>query len=170
MLVLISALLVATAIVRAGALVASAFVASRGGLTADRALQFVGIFAPAIEAERDPRAILAWEAFARRIRPMFPEEFAVLDRDAGRTFPFNKAQLQAAHSQWTAEWLGWERTHDTEYKLKAALLEQEVGDSTGSPAARARTDALEREKLDLYQRRYEEYVRVAKALQMLVDG
>src|SRR5215471_4943737 len=34
---------------------------------------------------------------------------------------------------------------------------------------RARLDALEREKLDLYQRRYEEYVRVAKALQKLAS-
>jgi hypothetical protein len=33
--------------------------------------------------------------------------------------------------------------------------------------ARARLDAVEREKLELYQRRYEEYVRVSKALQSL---
>jgi hypothetical protein len=32
---------------------------------------------------------------------------------------------------------------------------------------RAKVDAIEREKLDAYQRRYEEYVRVAKALQAL---
>jgi hypothetical protein len=32
---------------------------------------------------------------------------------------------------------------------------------------RARLDAVEREKLETYQRRYEEYVRVAKALQAL---
>jgi hypothetical protein len=32
---------------------------------------------------------------------------------------------------------------------------------------RARVEAVEREKLDIYQRRYEEYVRVSKALQTL---
>ena len=48
-------------------------------------------------------------------------------------------------------------------------------DSPGDPdfeqrrlAARARLDAIEQEKLELYQRRYAEYVRVAKALQALV--
>ena len=34
---------------------------------------------------------------------------------------------------------------------------------------RARLDAVEREKLDLYQRRYTDYVRVAKALQALLS-
>jgi hypothetical protein len=33
---------------------------------------------------------------------------------------------------------------------------------------RARLDAVESEKLDLYQRRYADYVRVAKALQALM--
>jgi hypothetical protein len=32
---------------------------------------------------------------------------------------------------------------------------------------RARVDAVEREKLDAYQRRYQEYVQVARALQAL---
>jgi hypothetical protein len=35
---------------------------------------------------------------------------------------------------------------------------------------RARLDAIEREKLDLYQRRYAEYVRTAKALQTLITS
>ena len=35
---------------------------------------------------------------------------------------------------------------------------------------RARAEALEREKLALYQRRYEEYTRVAKALQTLATA
>jgi hypothetical protein len=34
--------------------------------------------------------------------------------------------------------------------------------------ARARLDAIEGEKLDLYQRRYADYVRTAKALQALI--
>jgi hypothetical protein len=89
-----------------------------------------------------------------------------LDRAAGSTFPFTREQIQAAHSQWTADWLGWERSHDAEYKLKAASLEHELAlDATpgGSMVARARLEAVEREKLDLYQRRYQDYVRVAKA-------
>jgi hypothetical protein len=35
---------------------------------------------------------------------------------------------------------------------------------------RAKLDAVEREKLDSYQRRYEEYVRIAKALQALTPS
>jgi len=82
------------------------------------------------------------------------------------TFPFSTGQVQAAHARWTAEWLAWERTHDAEYKLKAVVLERELA-AGESAIARARLDAVEREKLDLYQRRYQEYVQVAKALQSL---
>ena len=101
-------------------------------------------------------------------RQMFPAEFAELDAAAGGAFPFSQDRLQTAHAQWTADWLGWERTHDAEYKLKAAVVEQEMAASGGSPVLRARLDAVEQEKLELYQRRYAEYVRVAKALQALV--
>jgi hypothetical protein len=41
-------------------------------------------------------------------------------------------------------------------------------ESGGAPAARARLEAIEREKLELYQRRYQDYVQVAKALQGLI--
>ena len=47
------------------------------------------------------------------------------------------------------------------------MAEQELAASGGSQVMRARVDAVEREKLDLYQRRYTEYVHVAKALQAL---
>ena len=63
--------------------------------------------------------------------------------------------------------MSWERAHDAEFKLKAAAAEHDLGASGGSPVMRAKVDAIEREKLDAYQRRYEEYVRVAKALQAL---
>ena len=76
--------------------------------------------------------------------------------------------VQAAHARWTAEWLAWERTHDAEYKLKAAEIEEELLASGGSTVVRGRLDGVEREKLDRYQRRYEEYVRVGKALQALL--
>ena len=35
-------------------------------------------------------------------------------------------------------------------------------------ASPARLDAIEREKLETYQRRYEEYIRVARALQAFI--
>ena len=66
------------------------------------------------------------------------------------------------------DWLAWERSHDAEFKLKAAIIEQEIAATGSSAVLRARLDAVESEKLDLYQRRYQEYVRVAKALQGLV--
>jgi len=47
-------------------------------------------------------------------------------------------------------------------------VEQEISASGTSALLRARLDAVESEKLGLYQRRYEDYVRVARALQALV--
>jgi len=131
-----------------------------------RALQLLTLFAPGIAAaQQDPRALLVWQPLAGTARRLFAEEFAALDRAAGATFPFTKDSVQAAHAKWTADWLAWERTHDAEYKLKAAAVSEELRES---PLLRARLDAVELEKLDRYQRRYEEYVRVAKALQDLV--
>ena len=75
--------------------------------------------------------------------------------------------MAAAHARWTADWLAWERTHDADYKLKAAVLQEALAEGGDAAVGRARTEALEREKLALYQRRYEEYARVAKALQTL---
>ena len=53
-------------------------------------------------------------------------------------------------------------------QTQAAVVEQEIAALGTSSVLRARLDAVESEKLDLYQRRYQEYVRVAKALQALV--
>ena len=135
-----------------------------------RALQLLATFAPALEAAaRDPRAILVWQPIAGAARQLFPEELALLDRATGGAFPFSRERIQAAHARWTTDWLAWERTHDGEYKLKVAVVEAEAIASGPSPLTRARLDVIEREKLDLYQRRYEEYVRVAKALQALME-
>jgi hypothetical protein len=132
-------------------------------------LQVLQTFAPAArEAVSDPRAVLTWEPLARAARQLLPEEFAQLDRASGATFPFSADRIQAAHAQWTADWLAWEQTHDAEYKLKAAAAEEDPAHADGSRTLRARLDAIERQKLDLYQRRYAEYVRVAKALQALL--
>lgn len=133
-----------------------------------RTLALIDLFAPAIgAAQADPRALLAWQPLAKVARQLFPAECAALDGAAGGTFPFTSEHAQAAHAQWTADWLAWERIHDGDYKLKTAVAEQELVASGDSPVLRARLDAIEREKLDLYQRRYSEYVRIAKALQSL---
>jgi hypothetical protein len=169
LLILGSALTVAVAVLVAAFLIASAVQASRPDRTRDRTIELLGLFAPALgAAARDPQAILVWQPLARMARQLFPEEFALLEKAAGGAFPFTTDRLQAAHAQWTADWLAWERSHDAEFKLKAAIIEQEIASTGSSAVLRARLDAVESEKLDLYQRRYQEYVRVAKALQGLV--
>ena len=165
MVLFVSALFVAAAVVWAGLRIATAVQASRLDPVRTRALELIAMFASAGGAAAgDPRAILAWQPLARMARQMFPEEFKLIDQAAGGAFPFSHDQLQAAHAQWTADWLAWERTHDAEYKLKAAVVEQDIAVAGTSAVLRARLDAVESEKLDLYQRRYQEYVRVAKAL------
>jgi hypothetical protein len=123
-----------------------------------RAIALMAMFAPALDAvERDPRALLVWEPLARSARTLSPDDMAAVDRAFGAAFPFSADAVQRAHARWTADWLAWEQTHDAEYKLKAKEAESD----------RAKLDHVEREKLDRYQRRYEEYVRVSKGLQAL---
>ena len=168
-MIVIAALLVGIAIVWAAQQIVSELRASRDEAARGRALALFKVLAPAIAAaDQDPRGVLAWQPIARTARALFPAEGAALDQAAGCAFPFAKDRLQAAHDRWTTEWLSWERSHDAEYKLKAAEAEQELIATGGSAVARARLDAVEREKLDLYQRRYQEYVRIAKALQGLM--
>lgn len=162
------ALIVAGTVAWAGLQIARELRAAREQTSRGRALELLGIFAPAVgAAQADPRALLQWQPLARTARELFPEEFAALDRAAGAAFPFSAEAILAAHARWTAEWLAWERAHDAEYKMKAAAAERELAVSGGSPIVRAGLEAVEREKLDRYQRRYEEYVRTAKALQAL---
>ena len=115
----------------------------------------------------DPRTLLVWYPLAKVVRQLFPEECAALDRLSGGPFPFTPDQVESAHARWTADWLAWERTHDADYKMKAAAVEHELAASGGSPVLRAKLDAVEREKLDLYQQHYSNYVRIAKALHAL---
>jgi hypothetical protein len=169
LLILGAAFIVAAAILAGAFRITRAVRASRPDPGRDRILDLMAMFAPALGAAAgDPRAILVWQPLARMARQMFPEEFARIDQAFGSEFPFNNDRLQSAHAKWTADWLGWERTHDSEYKLNAAIVEREIAASGTSTVLRARLDAIEREKLELYQRRYEEYVRVAKALQALI--
>lgn len=122
-------------------------------------LAIAQMFAPAVNAAHtDPRSVLVWQPLARTARALFPDEFAALDRAAGSTFPLSTDRIQAAHSQWTADWLAWEAAHDAEYKQRAA-----------AETDRGRLDLIERQKLETYQRRYEEYIRVARAIQALLD-
>jgi hypothetical protein len=135
----------------------------------DHELALVALFAPAMAAAQDnPRVLLTWQPLAKTLRSRFPDEFAALDAASNSTFPFSKDLLASAHARWTADWLAWEKAHDATYKMKALIAQQELKGDT-SEAARAKLDAVEREKLELYQRRYEEYVRVGKALQALIS-
>jgi hypothetical protein len=170
MLLVLAALIVAAAVAWGCWQVASEIRKAGERAVSARTLQVLQTFAPAAgEAAADPRAVLAWEPLARTARRLLPEEFAQLDRACGASFPFSVDRIEAAHAQWTADWLAWEQTHDAEYKLKAAAAEEELARAEGSRSLRARVDAIERQKLDLYQRRYAEYVRVAKALQALMN-
>jgi len=165
---LLASLIVAVAVAWAALQVVGELRAAREETARDRESALLALFAPAIAAaQADPRAYLVWQPIAKIARQMFPTESAALDRAAGGTFPFTAEQIQAAHAQWTADWLAWERLHDAEYKLKAAHAASELATANDAGVARGKVDAIEREKLDLYQRRYSEYVRVAKALQAL---
>ena len=124
-------------------------------------------FAPAVAAvQQDPKQLLTWYPLAKVSRKAFPEAFAQLDAAAGGVFPFTREQLLAAHARWTSEWLAWERAHDAEYALKAAQVQDEIDRAPGqpSPLLRTRLAAVDQQKLERYQQRYEEYIKTAKAL------
>jgi hypothetical protein len=165
-------LILAAAMVSAAVIVAGWLASrSRSGEATPRRLQLLALFAPGLAAAADdPRALLVWQPLASTARALFPDDFAAIERAAGSTFPFSREQIEAAHARWSSEWLAWERAHDAEYKLKAAAAEEELRSSPGSAVLRARLDSVEGEKLERYQRRYEEYTRVSKALKKLVGG
>jgi hypothetical protein len=170
--ILLSAFIVSAALVWAALQIVSEMRSARSGSGGhDRTMSLLALFAPAVaSAQQDPRALLAWQPIARAARQLFPEDFAALDRAVAGTFPFSHDRIEAAHAQWTADWLGWELAHDTEYKLKAAVAEHELAGKDAGGLVRTKLDAIEREKLGLYQRRYAEYVQTAKALQALLTS
>jgi hypothetical protein len=166
---IVASLIVAAAVAWAAQHVVAQLRAARDEEARGRTATLLALFAPAMAAaQAEPRAYLVWQPIAKMTRQLFPFESAALDRAAGVTFPFTPEQIQAAHAQWTADWLAWERSHDAEYKLKAAVVLEAVASAPDTAVARGQIDAVEREKLDLYQRRYAEYVRIAKALQALL--
>ena len=168
MWLLASAFIVSAAVLFAGRWIARALTLARDDAARARVAHLLQLFTPGIAAaQADARTLLTWQPLAATARRLLPDDFAALDRAAGRTFPFTDDDIQAAHARWTADWLSWERAHDAEFKLKAAVAEHDAAASGGSPVLRAKVDAVECEKLDMYQRRYEEYVRIAKALQAL---
>jgi hypothetical protein len=167
-LVLLSALIVAGALFWVGLAIARELAAIREDEARRRALELLALFAPGVSAAaEDARALLTWQPLATTARTLLASDFARLDQAAGGRFPFTADQIDAAHARWSTDWLTWEGTHDAAYKLKAAQIEAEIAAGGATPLARARLDAVEREKLEVYQRRYSEYVRVSKALQTL---
>ena len=100
-----------------------------------------------------------------------PAAFSELDAAFGGTFPFTKDQVQAAHARCSSDWLAWERSHDAEFSLKTAQVEDEIARAGGpaSPLLRTRLAAIEQQKLERYQQRYEEYIKTAKALAAFVE-
>jgi hypothetical protein len=167
MLVLLSAGILAAAIVWSAYMLAAELKSIRADIRQSRTLALIEIFSPAAaSAPGDPRVLLTWQPLVRAVRGVCPQDFAALDQASGGGFPFSAKQIEAAHAQWTADWLAWERTHDAQYKLRAAEVEDNAAGDADA-VVRARLDAIEREKLEVYQRRYEEYIRVAKGLQAL---
>ena len=128
--------------------------------------QMLATFGPAAASvQRDPTQLLAWYPLAQTSRVLFPDVFKELDRASGGAFPFTKEQLQAAHARCSTDWLSWERSHDAEFALKIAELQADI-DRAGqaSPLLRTRLAAVEQQKLERYQQRYEEYIKTAKAI------
>lgn len=168
-MLILSAVLVAAAVGWSARLIVGQLAAAREDARRAHLTNLLTLFAPAIAAaQQDPRALLVWQPLARSARALSPDAFAELDRATGATFPFTAETLQAAHARWTADWLAWERSHDATYKRKAIEAQHALGDAP-SAVSRVQLEAIEQEKLELYQRRYEEYVRIAKALQALAS-
>jgi hypothetical protein len=134
--------------------------------------QLLATFGPAAATvQNDPKQLLAWYPIAQASRKLFPDAFRELDAAAGGTFPFTKEQLQAAHARCSSDWLAWERAHDAEYALKIAQVQDDIDRAAGqaSPLLRTRLAAIEQQKLERYQQRYEDYVKTAKALAAFVE-
>jgi hypothetical protein len=129
------------------------------------AAALLALFSPAAgEAREDPKRMLAWQPAVAVARRLFPPTMARLDEAARGGYPFTEADARDAHARWTTAWLAWERAHDEECRLKAAAAE-----ARGGAELRAELAALERDRLERYQQRYEEYVRVGKALKALFE-
>lgn len=123
-------------------------------------------------ARAEPRELLAWQATAKTARRLFPDIVAEIESKGGESFPIPIKVMEDAHAKWTAEWLAWECHHDADFRKRSSVLEAELqrAGQEHTPDGHARIAALEDEKLQSYQRRYEEYVQVGKKLTDLLDG
>jgi len=165
----LAALVVAAAVVWSGIRVAQALGSRHASEARDRSLQLLSLFAPGVAAAAaDPRALVTWQPLAATARNICPEEFRSLDQASGGAFPFSAQMIEAAHARWSADWLAWERTHDAEYKLKAAEAEDQLKTAANPALVRSRLDAIDREKIERYQQRYADYVKVSRALQAML--
>ena len=136
-------------------------------------LQLLATFGPAIAVgSKDPAMFVAWSRLAKTARVLFPESFASLDTSVVGRFPYSQEAIEGAHARWTADWLAWERQHDIEYKDKEATIEValEVASESEKRTLRSRLTAVSEEKLQTYQARYEEYIRIGKAITALEDS
>ena len=130
-------------------------------------------FGPPLErAQADPRVLLAWYPASCAMRRQFGDAFAALSADPSKPFPWGPADVEAAHARWTATWLEWERHQDAEYRVRTAGIELQLdqADASAIPELKTSLQRLEQEKLERYQRRYEEYVKVSRALAKLTDS
>ena len=126
---------------------------------------------PAV-ARADGRELLGWRRVAGTLRELLPEAVRTIEQRTGQPFPFPRELVEDVHARWTADWLAWERAHDIRFRQRTSALEAELREcgEADTAAGRARLATLDDEKLQDYQRRYEEYVRVGKELAALADG
>ena len=101
---------------------------------------------------------------AATARVLFPDTFKELDAANGAQFPFPGTVIEDVHARWTTQWLVWEREHDLEYKRQASRAEAALASASAAVRLQSQLVAIEQEKLQRYQERYEEYVRVGRAM------
>ena len=133
----------------------------------DTLLRLLALFGPSVaRVETEPRELMPWSHVAGCGRTLFPRAFRDLDEANGGRFPFSADLIESVHARWTAGWLAWERDHDIEYKRRATEIEHQLIDVDAGRAATLRVElaGVEQEKLQRYQERYEEHVRIAKAI------
>ena len=127
---------------------------------------------PAV-ARADGRELLGWRSVATALREVLPD--AVRDHRAGHgSSPFRFRGRSSTTPTPAGRPTGSRGNgrHDIRFRQRASALEAELRGSgrVDTASGQARLAALDDEKLQDYQCRYEEYVRVGKALAALAEG
>lgn len=133
----------------------------------------ISTFGPVLERmQSDPRVLLTWHPLAEISRERFADAFSLLDNGEYGHFPFSATHVEQAHARWTAAWLTWEREHDAEFRQRGREVENKLAGDVENVTHRRRAELehLEREKLERYQRHYEDYVQVSKSLAALTGA